>query len=271
MENLVQHCGGFWASPQLRQVVEDGTMLTIDTAFFINELSALLEPSAAPSRLANPDQGDDTCSPTESRERRREWGDAADHRGRGRSRGRSVGPRRRSRSRGSVSSDVRRSSSPQHEEMRARQESWRGEPPDKLGEPGTGWGRGDASRLRSALRAFINDAPWAMLCGRLLHSLPDEALLDFAADVLSDKAGSRSEAAGKLALGRVHWHTLDDMMLAAALACRSTQLWRLIVEDGDAMQVRIQLHNHNIFYIFIGLHFTVVLFVCWKILEFAHS
>lgn len=246
-------------------------MLTTDTAYFINELYALLEPSVSPTRPANPDQGDKTCSPTECRERSRERGGIANHRGGGRSRSRLMSPRRRSRSRGSVSSDERRSGSTQRDELPSRQESWRDEPPDRLGETGTGWGRGDASMLRSALREFIKDAPWAMLCGRLLHSLPDDALQDFATDILSDKAGSKSEVAGKLALGRVHWHTLDDMMLAAAFAFRGTQLWRLIVEDGDAMQVSIQLHKQKLFDTLPGLHFTRVLFVCWEVVEGATS
>lgn len=107
---------------------------------------------------------------------------------------------------------------------------------------GDGWGPGNASRLRDSLHAFLGAAPWVMLCNRLLHTLPDTALRDFADELLPEApeaAAKLPEAAAKLVFGRVRWHALDDVILAAALGLRGSQLWRLISEDADAAQVCI--------------------------------
>ena len=237
VKNLVQHCSGFWSSPQLRLVVEDGAMLAMDTDFFVQEFSALLAPSVLPSRPASPDQEYNQHSPVAGMVRDRGEGLV----GGGNNSG---GVRSRSRSRSIRRSCSRSSDSEGGCDRYPRQETWRDQEPDRLGKTGTGWAPGDASMLRCALRAFMQSATWAVLCDRLLHSLPDAALLEFATDLLFDASSPRLGAAAKLTMGCVRWHTLDDLMLAAALGFRGAQLWRLIAEDEDAMEVWMHIFSH---------------------------
>ena len=225
----MQHCSSFWASEELRAAVQGGQLLAMEPAFWAAELHALLtsrEHYTMSDRAGSPARGRSADSARSHGSGQR----------RSRSRSLSGSPDRRRRRR-STSRDSR-GDSPEYEVQ--QQDRWRERVPDDLGTTGTGWQAGEAQRLRYELADFLECSPWTVLCTRLLHVLPDPALLRFATELLAD--AECAEPAALLVCGRARWHTLDDLMLACALGLHSQQVWRLIAEDDDDLQVRTCEH-----------------------------
>ena len=217
MQNLVRHCLGFWRSDELRQAALTGPLLSLDTAFFVRELRAAFD-------------GD----PAQDNRRR---SDAAD-RQRGES---SPGPRRGSTARSPPS----RSRSPDQDSQRSGSidqldapSRWRNSTPEPLGGCGAGWSAADTDALRRSLSAFLAEQPWALLCRRLLHTLPDADLLDFGRGLIKPEHDSCGAVAVGLLFGNVRWRRVEDLLLAAALADHGRQLWRLVAEDTEDRDVR---------------------------------
>ena len=223
MHNLVQHCPEFWRSDELRQAVVGGPLLSLDTAFFVRELRATLDGTAARdgsirSPPASRHRSDDSPRPRRG---------SADQQG---------GPSLYERSRSSSSErDSRRSGSIDELDVLSR---WRNAAPEPLGGTGAGWSAADADALRRTLSAFLAEQPWA-LCRRLLHTLPDADLLDFARGLVRlQRDGVSDSAALGLVFGDVRWRRVEDLLLAAALADHGRQLWRLLAEDILDHEVR---------------------------------
>jgi len=223
VKNLLRHCPGFWRSDELRQAVVAGPLLSLDTAFFVRELRAALNGTAEQdgtrrSPLAGIRRRDDSPGP---------------RRGSARQRGsRSPPPRHRSPS---SERDSRRSGSV--EELEAPSQ-WRNAAPEQLGGSGAGWSAADADKLRRTLSAFLAEQPWALLCRRLLHTLPDADLLDFARHLVRPQRDGSGSAALGLVFGESRWRRAEDLLLASALADHGRQLWRLLAEDAEDHEVR---------------------------------
>ena len=218
MQNLVQHCPGFWRSDELRQAVVAGPLLSLDTAFFVCELRAALDSTA--------EEDDSRHSPLAGR-----------HRSEDSSRPHQQGsrippPRHRSPS---SERDSRRSGSIDELDVPSR---WRAAAPEQLGGSGGGWSAADADALRRTLSGFLAEQPWALLCRRLLHTLPDADLLDFARDLVRPQRDGSGSAALGLVFGDSRWRRAEDLLLAAALADHGRQLWRLLAEDAEDHEVR---------------------------------
>ncbi len=223
MQNLVRHCPGFWRSDELRQAVVAGPLLSLDTAFFVRELRTALDGTAAQggssqSPLAGRHRSDDSPRPRSS---------SARHRG-------SRSPQPRSRSPSSEGDSVRSGSV---EELDAPSR-WRSTAPELLGASGAGWSAADADALRRTLSDSLADQPWALLSRRLLHTLPDADLLDFARGLVAPQRDGSGSAALALVFGDIRWRREEDLLVAAALADHGRQLWRLLAEDAEDHEVR---------------------------------
>ena len=227
MRNMVRHCPGFWTSDELRQAVVSGPLLSLDTAFFVRELRAAL--CRDPNRELS-----DSIRPG-SPEQRRSSGDGLRHWEAPSACTRSPSPDRQ----------TQRSSS--QDELNAAQR-WREGTPEPLGGTGAGWSAADADTLRRSLSGFLAEQPWGVLCRRLLYTLPEQELLVFARGLVTAHAGHNRDdsAAVQLIYGDVRWRRMDDLLLASALAGHGQQLWRLLADNADNIDVRRLLVRHAV-------------------------
>ena len=224
VRNMVRHCPDFWTSEELRQAVVSGPLLSLDTAFFVRELRAALcysadgGPRVSPSR-DSPERG------RGSRDERRHRDSLA--------RSRSPSPDRDTQRSGSL------------DELHAPPR-WREATPEALGGTGVGWRAVDADALRRALSRLLAEQPWPLLCRRLLHALPEEELLGFARGSVADRAGrdDGDSPAVRLVYGDVRWRRTEDLLLASALAGHGQQLWRLLADDAEELDVRLLLVHY---------------------------
>ena len=220
MQNLVRHCPGFWRSEELLQAVVGGPLLSLDTGFFVRELRAALGGAAA--------RDDSPAAP-----RRHRSGDGAGPRPGSAHQRSSRSPPPRSRSLSSERGS-RRSGSIEELDASSR---WRDAAPEPLGASGAGWSAADADALRRTLFGFLAKQPWALLCRRLLHTLPDADLLDFARGLARPQRDGSGFAGLDLVFGDVRWRRVEDLLLTAALADHGRQLWRLLAEDTEVHEV----------------------------------
>lgn len=106
-----------------------------------------------------------------------------------------------------------------------------------------------AERLLADVRDWIGSTQHAPLCRRLMHLLPELALLSAfgraaAPPEGSDSGGGQpggSAAAADAAVRRLvfgtRWHSLEELLLAHAMAFRAMELWRWLHEDDECLQV----------------------------------
>lgn len=111
-----------------------------------------------------------------------------------------------------------------------------------------------AERLLADLNSWLAGTPHLLVCRRVMHLLPEPALVSaFRQTVMKQaRAGSdgRSHAAAeamarRLVLG-TQWHSLDDLLLAHAMTFRAVDLWRWMREDSTYLQVLQQWGTHTI-------------------------
>jgi hypothetical protein len=109
-----------------------------------------------------------------------------------------------------------------------------------------------AERLLADVGDWLGSTPHAPVCRRLMHLLPESALLSAFRHTVRQPAGdsrdSGSHAAADAMARRLvfgtHWRRLDDLILAHAMTFRAVHLWRWLHEDSASLQVPLRVHHH---------------------------
>jgi hypothetical protein len=103
-----------------------------------------------------------------------------------------------------------------------------------------------AERLLADVGDWLGSTPHAPVCRRLMHLLPEPALLSAFRQTVkqsaSDSRNCSSTAAAEATAARLvfgtQWRTLDDLLLACAMAFRAVDLWQWLQEDSTSLQVQ---------------------------------
>jgi hypothetical protein len=108
-----------------------------------------------------------------------------------------------------------------------------------------------AERLLADLDGWLASTPHMLVCRRLMHLLPEPALVSAFRQTVMKQAGAggggRSHAAAEATARRLvfgtQWHSLGDLLLAHAMTFRAVELWRWMQEDSASLQVPQQLQG----------------------------
>ncbi len=118
--------------------------------------------------------------------------------------------------------------------------------------------RNDSSRDRRAVERLLADVgdwlggtPHTPVCRRLMHLLPEPALLSAFRQTVKQSASDNRDggvhaAADATAVRLVfstHWRSLDDLLLAHAMTFRVVDLWHWLQEDSASLQVPAPVHT----------------------------
>lgn len=111
-----------------------------------------------------------------------------------------------------------------------------------------------AERLLADLDGWLASTPHLLVCRRLMHLLPEPALVSAFRQTVMKQAGagsdSRSHAAAEATARQLvfstQWRSLDDLLLAHAMTFRAVDLWRWMQEDSTSLQVLQHLQDHGV-------------------------
>ena len=111
-----------------------------------------------------------------------------------------------------------------------------------------------AERLLADLDGWLASTPHLLVCRRLMHLLPEPALVSAFRQTVMKQAGagsdSRSHAAAEAAARQLvfstKWRSLNDLLVAHAMTFRAVDLWRWMQEDSTSLQVLQQLQGYAI-------------------------
>lgn len=178
VRNLLADCPRFWASQELHNSLQDGQLVRQDSAFFAQQLLAILNRSKADSQQQ---RGCATRGGSSSRDGNRD--------------------------------------------------------------------RHAADRVLVDVGDWVSGMQLAPLCRRLMHLLPETALLSAFARAAAALAGSGSgeraaaaspaeaETAARQLVFGTRWHSLQELLLANAISFKAIELWCWMHEDDSCLQV----------------------------------